>query len=99
MENGTSTCSEFEEIVAIKNINERLEKVAFLFEKKEGIKLNFCRIYGKRWSFIAGDPRMVIPELKIVINENYGVIVENNTLEQKTWDALIKCFKQIVETR
>lgn len=98
MENGTYFCKGLSEILSIKKTKERLEKVALLFKEKEGIKLNFCRIYGKRWAYYAGDPDLVIPEKKLPINEHFGLIIENNTLDDKTWEALLKCFRLIVSS-
>lgn len=98
MEKGTYICNSLQDILTIEDVAERLDIVSSLFEEKERIKLNFCRIYGKRWSYIAGSEKLIVPEKKLSINNDYGLIIENNTLDDRTWDALIKCFRKLVET-
>ena len=60
----------------LKNISmeKQLDEIAIDLESKYGIKVFFCKIIGNRWSFFAGDKDLDIPEHRISLNDNYGMM-------------------------
>ena len=66
----------------------KLEDVAGDIYEKYGIRIAFCEIFGKRWSWFAGNGQCFISQKRMKISEDLGVIVEENGLEEGLIDEL-----------
>ena len=62
-----------------------LATAATVLEAERGTRVSFCRLYGRRWSHVAGSPGAVLPEARIGLAPGWGVIVENNALTETEW--------------
>lgn len=62
-----------------------LAAVATVLEAEHGTRVSFCRLFGRRWSHVAGSPGAVLPEARIELAPGWGVIVENNALTEAEW--------------
>ncbi|MDD3807402.1 MAG: hypothetical protein PHE86_05140 [Candidatus Marinimicrobia bacterium] len=51
-----------------------LESFCQEINKKHGISIAVCKIFGKRWSYLAGMGDDLYGGVKIRINDTYGVI-------------------------
>lgn len=77
-------------------LKEKLTKTANLLQQDWNMKINFCKLFKKRWSFFAGTDELIIPEKKIIINQDYGIIVENNTLTDQQWEEVIQLLRGVL---
>lgn len=59
---------------------EKLECIAQEIYEKYDIKIAFCEIFGKRWSWFAGTHECFISHKRMRISEDLGVIVEDKCL-------------------
>lgn len=71
------------------------EKIAQWVYIEFQVNIFFCDIMGKRWSFIAGRQNVLSAPNRIPINEQLGIIAEDNTIKQDTWDALTRSIRQL----
>lgn len=62
-----------------------LAAVAAVLEAEHGLRVSFCRRFGRRWSHVAGSPGAVLPEARIELAPGWGVIVENDALTDEEW--------------
>lgn len=98
MENATFTYKDIIEISnQFSNINERLNAVADKVKATTGISISFCKIIGSRWSFCAGDISLDIPEHRIKISYNYGVITSEICITGNEWRKILDVLKKFVE--
>lgn len=58
------------------NLKNKLNTISEILLVDYGAKTNFCEIYTTRWSFFAGIDDVVVPEKRIRINDNFGIIAE-----------------------
>lgn len=72
---------------------EKLNKVASWIERKYGIKLCFCELLGKRWSYYAGSERFLVPQERVKINNNWGVLAENIEDKDK-WERIVSALQR-----
>jgi len=65
-----------------------LEEIACLIERETGTRSDFCRLYGRRWAHAGGVAGAVIPEERLTIAQGWGVILENNSLNNAFWQEI-----------
>lgn len=77
--------------------NDMLEKIAEWVYIEFQVNIYFCEIKGKRWSFIAGRKHTVYVPVQIPINSKLGIIAEENSIQENTWQALIRVLNILQE--
>ncbi|MCG8572925.1 MAG: hypothetical protein MJB14_22560 [Spirochaetes bacterium] len=79
------------------SIKQKLNQIAILMRKQYQVKIDFCQIFGNRWSHFAGLTETIIPENRIHINEQFGMIIENDVFTQAQWLELIELLVQYLK--
>ena len=74
-----------------------LEKMVENFYEVYNIELYFCEIMGNRWSFIAGDSQSYLPQKRVVINENLGIILDDSSVSKKDIENILKIIRKELE--
>lgn len=98
MENAIFTSNDILEISnQFSNINERLNAIADRLKVTTGISLYFCEIIGARWSFCAGDISLDIPEHRIKIADNYGIMTGEINISKNQWTNILDLLTRFVE--
>ena len=78
-------------------IPDKLNAVAALLENEYGLRVNFCRIFGKRWSYVAGDRQMEFALNRIRLNQQYGIIyVQNKRLSEDDLERILQALTQFL---
>ena len=73
---------------------ESLQKIADLLYTETGLKVEFCKIIGKRWSHVAGHPDFLGFGERFILNENLGILVEDQSMiPQDEWNQILKLLK------
>ncbi len=54
-----------------------LNKLCQDIHEQYGISLAVCKIFGKRWSYVAGNGDTLYAGVRIRINEDYGLIADD----------------------
>jgi hypothetical protein len=54
-------------------IPDKLNAIAELLENEYGLRVNFCRIFGKRWSYVAGDRQLEFAPVRKQLSPRYGI--------------------------
>ncbi len=89
----------FEQAQAIFLSNEtvitRLNRLADLMSVDKSMKVSFCEIFGKRWSFVAGSRETPSFDQKITLSDHYGILVEGDLLSDEWIDFLKREFKHL----
>ncbi|MGM0612808.1 MAG: hypothetical protein ACQESM_04770 [Bacteroidota bacterium] len=71
-----------------------LEEVCEYLKQAYSVKAYFCKIFGKRWAFYAGDRHIEIPRNRFELNKNYGLMVESiDHLDEKHWNEIVQKIK------
>jgi hypothetical protein len=98
MEKEIFTCDEFDKIITQNvNLGEKLANIAYYFEKRLKMKVYFCKLFGERWSFYAGTDDVVAGEKKIVLGDDFGMIIENNSFTDDDWEDFKLCINPILK--
>ncbi len=66
--------------------------------KKYNIKICFCEILGKRWSFYAGYKDVIIPFYSERITNKWGIFVDEMKINKKVWNNIVCHIKEIINT-
>lgn len=76
---------------------QQLHALASFLKKNYDIRVYFCEIIGSRWSFVAGDNTLDIPEHRIKINKNYGMMTGEILCSSNQWIKIVEllCEKWI----
>lgn len=69
-------------------LQEGLNALAEFIQSKNNCHISFCQIFGKRWSFEAGDKQMASFDQKIIISNKWGILVQG--FLSKDWENLLK---------
>ncbi|PID28568.1 MAG: hypothetical protein CSB55_04350 [Candidatus Cloacimonadota bacterium] len=97
MVNATSICKDLRHIaephVELKSL---LEAIAYWLETELGIRIFFCELKGRRWSFFAGKDSLDTAQVRYQINDKLGMIAEANDLGKEFWQELTDELKDIV---
>lgn len=71
-----------------------LSDVCSHLKHKYTVDAYFCRITGKRWSFLAGSKDVEIPRYRFKLNSNTGIIVEEvDHMEEEEWNDILNTIK------
>jgi hypothetical protein len=75
-----------------RGLKEALELTGALIEHEYGIRVQFCRIFGKRWAYFSGpdDGEAVIPLHRIELLPEWGIISDGELSGIAEGDKLIK---------
>ncbi len=73
---------------------DKLNIIVEHFQEKYDLELYFCEIIGRRWSFIAGKPNSYMPQRRIQVYKNLGMIVDDSKLN----DELVKDLIDVVKS-
>lgn len=74
-------------------LKDRLNEIAREVESGYGTKVFFCEIIGNRWSFFAGDITLDIPEHRIMLSNDYGMMAGEISCSDKEWEQIINRIK------
>ncbi len=72
---------------------QQLDELAVLLKMECGIAVYFCRIIGARWSFVAGDRSLDIPEQRIKLNENWGLMTSKIMCSKLQWQKVLDILR------
>lgn len=76
---------------------DKLNAIAGLLQEECGMSINFCRIFGKRWSYVAGDRQLEFVSLRRQLNPEYGIFyAQNNQIDDKTMQEILDILNQIL---
>lgn len=77
-----------------KDAKERLKEIAEFIDHRYGVKIYFCKLLGRRWSYYAGIDGVMVPEENIKITDDLGICVEKGDIDQQDWidilDAIVR---------
>lgn len=77
-----------------KSYEKILEEVCEYLKQEYSVKAYFCKIFGKRWAFFAGNRHIEIPRNRFELNNNFGLVVESiEHLEEKQWNEIYQTIK------
>jgi hypothetical protein len=76
---------------------DRLDEFAQQLKIQYGIRLYFCEIIGKRWSFIAGDKTLDIPQHQIKLNNHFGMMTAEIPVSEVEWNLILDFIKEKTE--
>jgi hypothetical protein len=79
----------------VKGLGDQLNEIAGELNSKYGIKVFFCEIFGSRWSFMAGDKTLDIPEHRIKLNDDYGMMTSEISCSEEEWQEIINRIKAL----
>lgn len=83
------------EISKDKSLKNELDDIAEFIYKNYDTKINFCEIFGSRWSYYAGVNDLIMPEHRIILTEKLGMLVEN--VNRESWNEILAAIKKIVK--
>jgi len=78
------------EIISLKD---QLNEIAENLKAKYGVKVFFCEIIGKRWSFYAGDMTLDIPDHRFSLTSGLGMMTGKISCKEEEWKKVIKSIK------
>jgi hypothetical protein len=76
---------------------DKLNIIADHFQDNYQLEMYFCEIIGKRWSFIAGRSDSYLPQKKIKLYKNLGMVVDDNKLSEELVRDLTDVVKSSLE--
>ena len=75
----------------------RLNAIFRLLQKEYGLRVNFCRIFGKRWSYVAGDRTLAFVPVSRQLSPQYGIFYEqNNNIDDRLMEEILQTIKHIL---
>lgn len=87
----------YDEITGLRQSNDdiksKLQKASEWANRLNGSRISFCEIFGPRWSFIAGWEDQAFSEVRIRLNEKYGMLADRyafNTAESERFIEAVK---------
>ena len=60
-----------------------------------GLQVNFCKIYGKRWSYVAGDRNLEFAPQRRQLTSRYGIFYKQN--DQINPDKMNEIFTALTQ--
>ncbi|HPC36542.1 MAG TPA: hypothetical protein P5268_04895 [Candidatus Marinimicrobia bacterium] len=57
---------------------DKLNAVAAFLEKEYDFQVNFCKIYGKRWSYVAGNRDLEFAPQRRQLTPRFGIFYKQN---------------------
>lgn len=96
MEREIYTYKSLIDITKGKNLKDKLNDTAEFLYRKYNVKINFCEVFGNRWSFYAGDNDLITIQKRIKITDKIGMIIGENNLDECIWDEIIVNIKRII---
>lgn len=100
MENEIFTSKDIHEISCkYYDFNDCLNAVADKLKAITGINMYFCEILGARWSFCAGDIKLDIPQHKIKISDNYGIMTGEICIPENQWVKILNVLRNFIEQK
>jgi len=78
-------------------IPDKLNAVAALLENEYGLRINFCRIFGKRWSYVAGDRQLEYAPIRRQLSPQYGIFyLESSQLTEGDRQTVLHALTQLL---
>jgi len=78
-------------------MSDKLNAIAAWLIKEYELQVNFCRIFGKRWSFISGDRNLKFAPLRRQLCPKYGLFYEqNDNLDDQTFEKILLALTRIL---
>ncbi|SHH47475.1 hypothetical protein [Sporanaerobacter acetigenes] len=77
-----------------KSLEDELNDIADYIYKEYGTKINFCKIFGNRWSYCAGNKNLIMPKYRIVLTEDLGLLAEN--VDEENWNEILQAIKKVI---
>jgi len=76
---------------------DKLNAIAALLDHEYGLRVNFCRIFGKRWSFVAGDRQLEFAPIRRQLSPQYGIFyLQNSQLAEADLQAILEALTQFL---
>ncbi len=98
MVNVTSICDRLRQInTANEPLTQRLSAMLELLQRETGLRGYFCQIWGKRWSYVAGDITLAFAPVRRQLSPRYGIFYEQNSnIDDKLMEEILQTIKQIL---
>ncbi|QSX06310.1 hypothetical protein JYG23_02290 [Sedimentibacter sp. zth1] len=96
MEKGTCIYKELIDIAKGKTSKDKLNSIAEFVYQKYNVKINFCQIFGNRWSFYAGSIDLITVQARIKLTDKIGIFIEDNNLDEHVWNELLSDIKKVI---
>ncbi|HRU46408.1 MAG TPA: hypothetical protein P5078_04395 [Candidatus Marinimicrobia bacterium] len=77
------------------NLPDKLNAIARKLEEEYGLQVNFCKIYGKRWSYVAGDRNLEFAPQRRQLTSRYGIFYKQN--DQINPDKMNEIFTALTQ--
>ncbi|PIS27919.1 MAG: hypothetical protein COT43_08020 [Candidatus Marinimicrobia bacterium CG08_land_8_20_14_0_20_45_22] len=74
-------------------LKKRLITLTEKLKNEFGVDVCFCEIFGKRWSYVAGNQTIGFPHRRIRLNDKIGLIIGENLINEKIVQSLMEDFK------
>lgn len=79
---------------------DKLNIIVEHFRENYDVEVYFCEIIGKRWSFIAGKANSYLPQRRIQMTENLGLVIDDSNLSEPQINKLIDVIESaLADTR
>ena len=78
------------------DFTEKLEAITQWIYIEYQTNVYFCEIKGKRWSYITGRSNILYAAESYTINDNIGIVAEENNIGTENWNTLIPIIKRII---
>lgn len=76
---------------------DKLNAIAALLENEYGLRVNFCRIFGKRWSYVAGDRQLEFAPIRRQLSPQYGIFyLQNSQLAEDDMQTILQAITQFM---
>ncbi len=72
---------------------DKLNIIVNHLQKNYEVEVYFCEIIGKRWSFIAGVANSYLPQRRIEITKNLGIVIDDGDLSEEQVSGLVAVVK------
>ena len=78
-------------------IEQRIRELSAVLERENRMRLIVCRIFGKRWSHFAGSEGEVVPERRVSLDANWGIVIEVLDADEVEIAQTIEAIKKELE--
>lgn len=86
--------NKFKELGTNKDLKTNLIEIANLLHDEYGMNICFYELYGRRWSHLGGREEILVPDVRVKLNEKYGLMAEN--IKNEEYQNIIEALKRVV---
>ena len=87
-----------EKVIPVKGLNERLREISRILSEDFHIEVYFCKIYGKRWSYVAGNKSIILLKSRYRLNDDFGICSDKLVSDNIMYPGLIEVIKELIDS-